>query len=273
MLNNTSLRIISAFFLILFMGIAIMLGEKYIQGIILFVGLAIMDELQINFFAKRRDVKYILNQLCFVLLFFTVINFAKDFHEFVISIGIISNILLLIGLFSIKFFNFYKQIIGKRVLLTIPFIFFPLLSINSILQYSNWRVLLILLLILNFSVDTGAWFFGKNFGKHKLCPTISPKKTIEGLIGGMFSSALLASLFWNAAISKLKFQDLIVFIFLSLLAQLGDLVQSKQKREYNIKDSSNFIPGHGGFYDRVDSLIFVLPFYASYILFVLGEFE
>jgi phosphatidate cytidylyltransferase len=115
-------------------------------------------------------------------------------------------------------------------------------------------------------VDTAAYFTGKKFGKHKLWEAVSPKKTIEGLIGGVFFSVLATSLYWNAFVDKVNVFTVLFFTFVACCSQVGDLAQSKLKRQFEIKDSSSLIPGHGGVYDRVDSLMFVAPFYAFYLM-------
>src|SRR5690606_8477736 len=121
-------------------------------------------------------------------------------------------------------------------------------------------------MILNFMVDTAAYFSGKKFGKHKLWEAVSPKKTVEGLIGGVFFSVLFTSIYWNYFIEEITVFSIIFFIIIALSSQVGDLAQSKLKRQFEIKDSSSLIPGHGGVYDRVDSLMFVAPLYAFYLM-------
>ena len=119
-----------------------------------------------------------------------------------------------------------------------------------------------MLLLVTYGMDTGAWFFGKNFGKKKLWKKVSPNKTIEGFFGGMFTSALIGScglfLYGTTPTALIA----IVFGLCGGVSQLGDLLESKLKRQAKIKDSSNLIPGHGGFYDRVDSLFFWVPFFS-----------
>ena len=144
----------------------------------------------------------------------------------------------------------------------IPFlVILPLLSFGIHFESNQWRYVLSLLLIVTYSMDTGAWFFGKNFGKHKLWPAVSPKKTVEGLIGGMFFTAMCSTIAWNVLFPVFSWYYPLIFAFCGLISQIGDLVQSKLKREFEIKDSSNLIPGHGGVYDRIDSLIFLSPFF------------
>ncbi len=142
------------------------------------------------------------------------------------------------------------------------FFVLPMISLTNILHYSEWRILLFILLVVNFGMDTGAWFFGKNFGSHKLWEKVSPNKTIEGLIGGMFTAGVLGYITWTFLIAKPEILLFFVFCLLGVLSQLGDLIQSKMKRQFKIKDSSSLIPGHGGVYDRIDSLLYSAPFFA-----------
>ena len=116
--------------------------------------------------------------------------------------------------------------------------------------------------------DSGAYFAGSFFGKHKLCELISPKKTVEGAIGGII--ACIISLVLFAYFIKLDV-NLIAFgaisLVLSVLAQVGDLSFSIIKREYNIKDYGFIMPGHGGVLDRFDSTMFTIP--ATYFLLMI----
>lgn len=118
--------------------------------------------------------------------------------------------------------------------------------------------------------DTGAYFVGTLMGKHKLCPNISPKKTVEGLIGGTITNGILfigIGLLYSFIKSKNGVDIEINYIFIailgmlcSLLGLLGDLSASLVKRQCNIKDYGNIMPGHGGALDRFDSVLFVVPF-------------
>lgn len=115
--------------------------------------------------------------------------------------------------------------------------------------------------------DTGAYFAGTFFGKHKLCPTISPKKTIEGLIGGFLANALVFALFGYLFLSPSGMvPNYLLLVFMGVvcagLGLIGDLSASLIKRKYGIKDYGNIMPGHGGAMDRFDSVVFVAPFMA-----------
>lgn len=120
-------------------------------------------------------------------------------------------------------------------------------------------------LILVWTNDTFAYIVGKKFGKHKLFERISPKKTIEGLLGGIIF-AIIASLILNQFFTSLSVYIWIASaIFVGLFGTLGDLVESHFKREASVKDSGNIMPGHGGILDRLDSILFISPF--LYIIF------
>jgi phosphatidate cytidylyltransferase len=123
--------------------------------------------------------------------------------------------------------------------------------------------LLLAIFVIIWSSDSFAYLAGKNFGKHKLAEKISPKKTIEGLAGGMAGSIIVAFLLhkYTDFVTNLS---LINFILLALIivifGTLGDLLESKFKRQAGVKDSGNIIPGHGGILDRLDSFILAVPF-------------
>lgn len=116
-------------------------------------------------------------------------------------------------------------------------------------------------LLIVWGTDTGAYIFGRIFGRHKLWPQISPNKTIEGALGGIVTAVAVAVVFfasgWIAHLELWLF--LLYAIILSVFGQLGDLVESALKRHFDVKDSGQLMPGHGGILDRFDSLLFVLP--------------
>ncbi len=115
--------------------------------------------------------------------------------------------------------------------------------------------------------DTGAYFFGRTFGKTPLLPKVSPKKTVEGAIGGFFTSGLTGIFiceFFNLPFHW--YEAMFIACLSGLAGQVGDLVESALKRAANCKDSGSLLPGHGGALDRVDSLLFGAPI--SYLLFL-----
>ena len=133
----------------------------------------------------------------------------------------------------------------------------------------NGKILIWFVLIASWGSDIFAYFIGRHFGKHKLT-AVSPNKTVEGAVAGVVGAILLGILFailcntiWGVGINYLLIG--IIMAVLSIVGQIGDLAASSIKRYCEIKDFSELIPGHGGMLDRIDSIIFVLPF--AYILF------
>jgi phosphatidate cytidylyltransferase len=115
--------------------------------------------------------------------------------------------------------------------------------------------------------DSVAYFIGRKYGKHKLMPSVSPKKSIEGAITGFVASSVFFMLMSSYFFQELSLTICIVLgIIIGIFGQIGDLVESKLKRDADVKDSSNLIPGHGGILDRFDSIIFVVPFVYVIIL-------
>ena len=114
--------------------------------------------------------------------------------------------------------------------------------------------------------DTMCYYTGMKFGKHKLSAVISPNKTIEGSIGGSIS-CIVFSLILGYALSLAWYHSLIIGILIATFAQIGDLAESMIKRDAGVKDSSNILPGHGGFLDRTDSYILTIPVIYYYIYF------
>ncbi len=122
--------------------------------------------------------------------------------------------------------------------------------------------------ILAWTNDTFAYLVGKQFGKRKLMAKISPKKTIEGFFGGIAGALIASFLFFNYSSLHTLIIWLILAILVSVLGTTGDLIQSKFKRLAGVKDSGKIMPGHGGIYDRLDSIIFASPFIYLFLIIV-----
>lgn len=155
----------------------------------------------------------------------------------------------------------WMKLIGYIIL---PFIFLSKMTMienQKIKVYFPFLVLGIFVLI--WTNDTFAYIVGKSIGKHKLWEKISPKKTIEGFIGGVVFTIIMAfvlSKFDSFGLVFNSFNWIVIAIIASFFGTIGDLVESKFKRIAGVKDSGTIMPGHGGIYDRLDSVIFVAPF-------------
>lgn len=135
-------------------------------------------------------------------------------------------------------------------------------------------ILLLYVFLLVWSADSGAYFAGRKFGKHKLAPKVSPGKTWQGVFGGLITAVVIAGIFEHFNQDQLLERvSMWEFVLLSVatvaVSILGDLTESMFKREAKIKDSSQLIPGHGGVLDRIDSLTAAVPFFAYFYFFVL----
>lgn len=118
----------------------------------------------------------------------------------------------------------------------------------------NW---VLLTLFSTFAVDTTAYFVGRAWGRHKMAPTISPGKTWEGALGGLFGAIVAVIVLALLLDLDVSYSTMVILgVLIAVFAQLGDLAESKLKRSVGVKEASNLIPGHGGILDRLDSIVF-----------------
>ncbi|SCY12843.1 phosphatidate cytidylyltransferase [Alkaliphilus peptidifermentans] len=150
-------------------------------------------------------------------------------------------------------------------------IFYVSILLGHIILISNHEnsIAIWLVFITAWGTDTFAYFTGVFFGKKKLCPSISPKKTVVGAIGGISGSMLISGLFAYFFLNNNVFLVMMIGFIGSILSQTGDLTASVIKRYVGIKDFGALIPGHGGVLDRFDSILFTAPVIYYFILYIL----
>jgi phosphatidate cytidylyltransferase len=196
--------------------------------------------------AFKGDDQYILAALAFSVLI-VFISFVLSIKE--------SNF---------DFLSVVKVIFG---IMYIPFLMSYFISLRMMDNGKEW---IFFVLILAFVGDIVALYVGKYFGKHKLTPLVSPGKTVEGLVGLVIGSTVACLIFSYYLFPGVSLIHIAILAFAgSIIGQLGDICESAIKRNYGFKDASSILPGHGGILDRLDCLIFIVPFVYYYRIFVI----
>jgi len=196
-------------------------------------------------------------------------EYISNFIFILLGISILTNIYLFFNLILNKSFRFKKIPSLLLLLFHITLSLFFLFQL-PILNNSYEPKYILFLLIIVWTSDSAGYFFGIKFGKRKLMKSISPKKTIEGLVASLFFSMIISLIFGYITEYKNLIEIVVIGIFISILGSIGDLIESKFKRQSGVKDSGNLLKSHGGLYDRLDSLIFTAPFiYLLYFLSIL----
>lgn len=223
--------------------------------------LSVIEYLKIT----KANVVDIIIFIVIISLISVSIYLARTNLIYILIISCIINILLIINLFNKP--PFIKHMRIKSLLacfyISVPFLAAAIMNLHSELSH-----VLISIMILIWVSDSCAYFVGSRVGKRKLFPSISPKKTWEGFYGaGMcvfIASYIVGSLF---KVHTLEFW-MIFALIIWILGSLGDLIASQVKRIHKVKDSGSILPGHGGFFDRFDAFIFVLPFILLLVHFI-----
>ncbi|UFS68897.1 phosphatidate cytidylyltransferase [Geomonas sp. RF6] len=175
----------------------------------------------------------------------------------------------LVGLFRLKDI---AQAASESAFIFMGFLYVPLLLAHLILLRvePHGVAWIFLMMVIVMSGDSAAYYVGSSFGRTKLYPAVSPKKSVEGSLGGLAGSVIGALVFRALFFAELTIVDAVaVALLCGVLGQLGDLFESLIKRSCGVKDSGTLIPGHGGILDRLDSILFAAPavFYYAYFVF------
>ena len=260
-------RVISACIILAVLIPLIIVGKEPFEIFCVIMALCSMHEL-IRVRKNKKDFPLLLKIFAYLLVAFLTMNNAgsADFN-YSIDYKVMSFIIFAFFLPMI-FVNDHKKYNLNDVLFLVGSTLFLGLSYNLLMIVRNNDITYIIyLLLITFVTDTFAYFSGMLIGSHKLAPNISPKKTIEGLCGGVLVGTLVATVYYHMIINpNFGVLPLIgITLLLCIIGQLGDLCFSAIKRSYNVKDFSNLLPGHGGILDRFDSLVFVL---LAFVLFI-----
>lgn len=252
-------RLLSGIVLIIFMLFVIIKGGDVTLFSLLFISLIGMYELY-------RVFKLEKSPLVIISYLITIIFYCNLKWLFIVEP------FLIIMSFLISLMFIYVFLYPKYEIKDINYIFFGFFYIAMMLSFvykirilDNGLYFTFLIFICSWGCDTCAYCIGKLFGKHKMAPILSPKKSIEGAIGGVIGTALLTLLYVTIFKSQIGIGNLETIILMvisaisALISMIGDLTASAIKRNYNIKDYGKLIPGHGGIMDRFDSVMITAP--------------
>ncbi|MDT7832856.1 phosphatidate cytidylyltransferase [Flavobacteriaceae bacterium S356] len=222
-------------------------------------------------FGKLIHLKNVIPYLIFlsVIALFYIDIFTSNAIVVLLILTLLASVQMIMYLYSKK--NTYPKSFWQKMDASIRYLVFSLSFIILIpfIDKVYQPYILVYVLLLIWANDSFAFLIGKNFGRRKLFESVSPKKTIEGFIGGLVFSIITAGVigFYSELLTITDW--VIIAIITSVIGTIGDLVESKFKRQASIKDSGNIMPGHGGLLDRLDSLLFAAPFVYLYIQFII----
>lgn len=260
-MNQLLKRAISAFVYVLLFLFAILFSDKTYIGLITIFAIICLWEF-------KRIIKF-KNNISYIILPIAVFYFKEYANENItlafLTLTLLCLFRLLYHLFS-ENKSYPKSTISKIDLciryIILPFTFLILLPFINETYHPEIIIYTISLIWIN---DSFAFFVGKSIGKTKLLERVSPKKTIEGFVGGLIFAVIAGAIIGKYSGFFSIIHWTLIAIIIALFGSLGDLVESKFKRQANVKDSGNIMPGHGGLLDRLDSLFFVAPFVYLYI--------
>lgn len=252
-------RVLSAIIMtVVFVPILLIGGKAFIALMCLIAGLGLYELLETA--KTKNSFPMLMKIISYSILFFICTRNINSFDfNFTLDYKSISLVIFLL-LLPLVFYDDNKKYNITDGLFLIGGVLFLGFSFNLLIITRNYDLYrIIYLLLISIMTDTFAYITGKLVGLHKLCPNISPNKTIEGLIGGTTMGVIVGASFYHVFINPSVSLSILVIItlILSIAGQIGDLVFSMIKRYYNKKDFSDLIPGHGGILDRFDSLIFI----------------
>ncbi len=263
-MKEVIVRLLSGVIYISIILLSLFMSSEWYIGLLFILAIITLNEF-LKLIKLKGTIAYIILAVLFYFLAYKEIN----------SVLILLPATILINLFLIRdimIFNKISLLKSKRYLYIIFYIIsgFVFLALIPFTNKDFEPQIILGIFILAWTNDTFAYLVGKSFGKRKLMEKISPKKTIEGFFGGMVGALFASFIFFK--FTSISEYNLIFWLFLALLVSvlgtIGDLIQSKFKRLAGVKDSGNIMPGHGGVYDRLDSIVFASPFIYLFIIII-----
>ncbi len=263
-MKESIIRTISGLLYIAILVVSIISSEFIFISLFFLLGFICLLELE-KLLRLKSYALYGVHIIFFIL--FSYIKFETNATILLLCITIFVNLFLIKDLLFIRTIPVFEK---KKYIILIFYLISSIVFLTLIPTYNGIfnKELIVGIFALIWINDTFAYITGKNFGKNKLYERISPNKTIEGFIGGLIFSIVGGYFIFQFTLYRDFSFWLGLAIILSIFGTLGDLIQSKFKRQAGVKDSGNLMPGHGGLYDRLDSIIFSSPFVYAYLLII-----
>lgn len=268
-MKESIIRTVSGLLYISILVVSILSSELIFISLFFILGFVCLLELEKLLHLKSYAI-YAVHALIFYL--FSYLKFNANATLLLLCITIFVNLFLIKDLLFIRTIPVFEK---KKYIILIFYLTSSMVFLTLIPTYTGIfnPQLIVGVFVLIWINDTFAYITGKNFGKNKLYERISPNKTVEGFIGGLVFSCLASyALYYLTRDPDYPNHNVLFWlglaIILSIFGTLGDLIQSKFKRQAGVKDSGKLMPGHGGLFDRLDSIIFSSPFVYAYLLIV-----
>lgn len=263
-------RIISGFCMAPLVGI-VYLGDYWLAALVFLIGIIGMREFFNGFRAMGIHPSDIIAYEALISIFLIHYFAPVDMRETFILAWFVAVIMLC----SIYMFRVTEKNPVDAMATIVGIVYIGFFSYHMILidELNDYRILIWLVMLAAFGSDIFAYFTGVFFGKHKMASNLSPKKTVEGAVGGIVGSAVVCGLFGYFLAPSLMIHAIIIGLAGAPISMCGDLTASAYKRKMGIKDYGKLIPGHGGIMDRFDSILFTAPFVYYYIILVIPHFK
>ena len=257
-------RIITGFFMtVVCLPFLIAGKELYHFGICTIALLALKEVWDL----KKSHKEYpLLVKLLSLISLISIVLRINIYNCFSVDISVISIIISSMAILIPSIFYGNKYSTKDAVFLLGMVLFLGLGFHSALLIRDSGLNILIFVILISMCNEIFGLLSGLFFGHHKLLESVSPKKTVEGAIGGLIFGTIIPLLFYYLFIGNISIRIVFITLIMGIIGQLGDLFFSKVKRENNIKDFSNLMPGHGGILDRVDCLLFVMMIYVLLML-------
>ena len=257
-------RVISGIVIGIVLAAVLIPGGNLLAGTLLVVSLISYFELTRATGIHEEGKRFNSLELCgyvSVVVHYAQMALVKDYRYYIFSLMFAFFLIMVCYVLS-----FPKYTSSQAIAAFFCFVYAPVnMSFVYLLRIRPLGIYFAWIPFIAWVCDTCAYFSGRAFGKHKLVPVLSPKKTVEGAIGGIIGSVAVGAIFGYVLYTNENHNIMIIITMMiitligSIIAQLGDLLASGIKRDHNIKDYGHIIPGHGGIMDRFDSVIFVIP--------------